>query len=108
MVKISTKKEFEDILNENEGKTVILKFGAEWCGPCKVMETTINNVEKQGQTNAVFVECDVDEADEKDPDFLEENKVMNIPLMLFYKDKLIYDRTVGLLSSKELMGKIKK
>ena len=106
MLKIKSKKEFEDILKENGDKTVVLKFGAEWCGPCRLMENIIANIEKNPENNAVFVSCDVDEADETDPDFLTENSVRNVPLTLVYNDEMIADRIVGALSEKELMEKI--
>ena len=36
-----SRSEFEELLRQNPGK-VVLKFGATWCGPCKVIEPLVN------------------------------------------------------------------
>ena len=36
-----SRSEFEELLRQNPGK-VVLKFGATWCGPCKVIDPLVN------------------------------------------------------------------
>lgn len=102
MVEIKTKEELEKILNENRDKTVALKFGAEWCGPCGTMKETIECLETDETKNVVFVSCDVDEADE---DFLDENNVSTLPTMIFFKNGTVSETHVGLLSKEEIKSK---
>ena len=106
MKKIKTVDELQKILKENEEKCVVLKFGAEWCGPCRLMENVIKNLEKDSSLNTVFVECDVDEVDDEDGNLLEKYNVRNMPLTIIYKGGLITDRIVGAVSEIELRRKI--
>lgn len=105
MKKIKTIDELEKILKENEEKCVVLKFGAEWCGPCRLMENVIKNLEKDISLNTVFVECDVDEVGD-DGNLLEKYNVRNMPLTIIYKGGLITDRIVGAVSETDLRRKI--
>lgn len=102
MLNITTKEEFEKILDENRDKTVALKFGAEWCGPCGTMKETIECLETDDTKNVLFVSCDVDEADE---DFLDEYNVSTLPTMIFFKNGIVSETYVGLMSKEELKSK---
>ena len=51
----------ENILPNNPGY-VIVKFGAEWCGPCKIIKKTVDeNFSKMGDNVQCF-DIDVDES----------------------------------------------
>lgn len=107
MKKIKTVDELQKILKENEEKCVVLKFGAEWCGPCRLMENVIKNLEQDNSLDTIFVECNVDEVDDdEDGDILEKYNVRNMPLTIIYKGGLITDRIVGAVSETELRRKI--
>lgn len=105
MVEIKTKKEFEKILNESRDKTVVLKFGAEWCGPCGAMENIIDSIEADNPENVVFVSCDVDELYDTDEDFIDEYNVTTLPTMIFFKNGTVSETHVGLMSKEELKSK---
>ena len=53
MVKKIDSAEFHELLKRDE--QVVVKFGAGWCGPCKVLKTQLEEVE-----NEVF-EIDIDQ-----------------------------------------------
>lgn len=74
---------FQEILQENPGQ-VIIKFGAEWCGPCKKIEPVIHEWIGRMPTNIVFILLDVDECFELYA-FLKTKKMLNgIPAILSY------------------------
>lgn len=40
---LSTKEALQQLLKSSDG-IVVLKFGAEWCGPCKLIEPYVNEI----------------------------------------------------------------
>lgn len=54
---------------------MILKFSAEWCGPCKSLSKILADAEIQ------YTEVNIDE----DPELAAEHKVRNVPTLI-YKD----------------------
>lgn len=79
-----TRQQFEELLRNNQGK-IVLKFGAEWCGPCKRVEALVNQ-----WFNAVsndHVKCfmiDVDESFDLYGAFKAKRQVNGIPAILCF------------------------
>lgn len=101
MKEIKTEEELKAIIDSND--VVVLKVGAPWCGPCRALEFIISEIEAENIDSAEFVEVNVDEADEE---FVENLRVRNVPILIFYKDGEAVDRTVGLLTKNDLLDKI--
>jgi len=75
---------FKQTLIDNPG-AVIIKFGAEWCGPCKRIQPTIDNVFSVMPPQVQCVVVDVDESLEI-YSFLRKRKMLNgVPAVLVYK-----------------------
>lgn len=70
-------------------KQVILKFGASWCGPCKMMEPVLRSVSEE--TNTIVVNVDIDEY----PELATEYCVVSLPTMFIYKDKELISTLTG-------------
>ncbi len=105
MKKIENKEQFNSFINENKGEVSVVKFGAAWCTPCRLLERTINSLTLDETKGVCFAEVDVDEADEE---LLEEYTIKNIPLLLFFKDGLLSSREIGLVTKAELLNIINK
>lgn len=100
MIKIKNEEELNKFLSENEGKICIAKFGAFWCGPCRVLENTIKQyINEYEPTDVEFAEIDVDEADEE---LVENYNIKNIPVTVFFKNGLIANKVVGLTTKPDL------
>lgn len=77
----------------------VIKFYAEWCGPCKVYGPTFERVKQELQEGIEFVEVNV----ENDPDNLAgEFKVRGIPLTVVLQDGQKIKEKSGRLSESEL------
>ncbi|KAJ1977235.1 thioredoxin trx1 [Dimargaris xerosporica] len=55
---ITSEKEFEEILAQNE--LVVVDFYATWCGPCKMIAPYIENTLAPANANVKFIKVDVD------------------------------------------------
>lgn len=69
--------------------TKIEKFGAAWCGPCKVLDRTLQQV-----TEVDVIKYDVDEYE----DLTEEKGIRNVPVLIFYDGDKEVDRLIGAVS----------
>jgi len=80
---IANKSEFLQLLQNNPG-VVIIKFGAEWCAPCKKIENQVQTYMHEMPINIQCVMVDIDESFEI-YGFLKTKKMLNgIPAILAY------------------------
>lgn len=68
----------------------VKKFSASWCGPCKVLAPTFNEV-KNSFTGVTFNEYDVDEAS----DIASQFGIRSVPTVILVKDGVEVKRIVG-------------
>lgn len=88
MIKKMTKKDFTkkvyDYENNKEDiflgeKPTIIKFGAQWCSPCKTMTRTIEELPSEFENKLDIYDVDVDEEHE----LSEKYNIRSVPSMLF-------------------------
>jgi len=80
---IPNKSVFSELLQKNPG-VIIIKFGAEWCGPCKQIESFVSRCMEQMPNNIQCVMVNIDESIEI-YGFLKTKKMINgIPAILAY------------------------
>lgn len=76
----------------------IEKFGSAFCGPCKVLDKTLEQV-----SGIEIVKHDVDE----EPELTEEKKIRNVPVLIFYNENNEeVDRIVGAVPLGTILKKI--
>jgi thiol-disulfide isomerase/thioredoxin len=81
---IPTKNDFNRILDLNTG-LVIIKLGAEWCGPCKLIKDVVHAFFASAPPEVICADIDVDECFEL-YSLLKSRRVVNgIPVLLCYK-----------------------
>ena len=79
----------------------ILKFGADWCGPCKTLNQKLENFK-----DCEVIKYDVDEVEEE---LLEKYKIRNIPVtILINENEEEIKRWIGLFNINEITEKIKE
>lgn len=83
-LKITKIQEFADLLTTNEG-LIIIKFGAEWCGPCKRIEKLVNDCYLRMPTNVKTYVVDIDESFELYGFLKSKKRINGIPTIFCYK-----------------------
>ena len=80
----------------------LLKFSASWCGPCKMLSKTIEQVKDE-------LDCDIVEID-IDDDFETANKfqIRGVPTLVLMDGETEVARKTGSMSAAELKNFVKK
>ena len=82
--RVLSKSDFEHLLEKNPGK-IIIKFGAEWCGPCKRVEGLVKQwFAKVHSQTCVCIMVDVDDSFELYGALKSKRLVNGIPVILCY------------------------
>ena len=77
----------------------VIKFYADWCGPCKVYASTFSKVAESNKDKAEFINVNVDEDTEG---LAAEYKVRSIPHTTIIKEDGSTLNKTGLLSESQL------
>jgi len=91
-----TDKNFDDTIKSN--KLVLVDFWASWCGPCRALAPTIEQMAQEYAGKALIAKLNVDENPEKAECF----QVFSIPTMIVFKDGCEVERVVGLCAKKNI------
>ncbi len=83
-------------------KTILVDFWAPWCGPCRIMNPIIDELEKELGDKLEVQRINVDEEPQKS----EEKGVMSIPTYVVLKDGKEVGRKVGVTSKQDLLSLI--
>ncbi|MCB8932226.1 MAG: thioredoxin [Fimbriimonadaceae bacterium] len=70
---------------------VLIDFWAEWCGPCKAIGPSIEQLATEYEGRAKVFKVDVD----SDGELASQYGVMSIPALLVFKDGKVVDQMVG-------------
>ena len=90
MSKVLTDSGFEKEITQSNGLSLV-DFWAEWCGPCKILGPTIDELANQYAGSVNVFKLDVDANPETPTRF----HIRGIPTVLFFKDGKLVDQLVG-------------
>jgi thioredoxin 1 len=83
---------------------VVIDFWAPWCGPCRALTPTIEELAKEYEGKAVIGKCDTDENN----DIAVQFGVRNIPMLVFLKGGEVKDTLVGAVPKAKIAELINK
>ena len=80
----------------------IVDFYATWCGPCKVLSKTLEEIKELPDVTIEKVNI------EDNLELTEQYKVRSVPTLVFFKNNEMKATTVGAISKEKLMSIIDK
>lgn len=92
MKKVNNVNEFNEVINSDN--LTVVKFSADWCGPCRTLAGIMEDVTPDYQ-NVNFIEIDV-EGDGMD-EIVSNYSIRNIPVLAFIKNGKLLNKNVGLV-----------
>lgn len=81
---------------------VMVDFWAVWCGPCRMIAPTVEELAKEYAGKLKVMKLNTDE----NPDIASRYKIMGIPSIIFFKAGQEADRIVGAVPKPQLKAKI--
>jgi thioredoxin 1 len=91
---------FDEIISS--GKPVLVDFWAEWCGPCKMIGPSVDEIAGEFDGKAIVGKVNVDH----NPQISAKFGIRSIPTLLFFKDGQVTDKQVGAAPKAALASKL--
>jgi len=100
MEKIITDNNIEEILAAKQ--PVLIDFWATWCGPCRMLGPTVDEIASEYDGRVVVAKCNVDDCEDLAVRF----GIRNIPTLMYFKGGEMVARSTGLVSKAEIEAKL--
>ena len=88
---------FNEIINGND--LLLVDFYAEWCGPCKMMSSILQEVKVNLKESVKIIKVNVDQHQDLASHFM----VRGVPTFMLFKTGKMLWRQSGVLSTKDLI-----
>ena len=89
---------------EKENGLVVVDFWATWCGPCRLIAPSLDQLATEYAGKVKIAKVDVDANQQSAMRF----NVRSIPMLLFFKEGKVVDQIVGAHPKPSIEAKIKQ
>lgn len=79
----------------NQEKKVLVKFGAPWCGPCRMLAPIIESVSAEGYD---IFDVNIDESG----DLANEYQIRSVPTSIVFENGEEVERVVGTMTAQKI------
>jgi thioredoxin len=86
------------VVQPSQTRPVLVKFGAEWCGPCRRMESELDQLQAELGEDLLVVRVDVDER----RDLADHFGIGGIPDAILFREGRAVDRGIGYMNADAL------
>ena len=84
---------------KDSGKTVLLDFYADWCGPCRIVSPIVDEISEENPQYLVG-KINVDEF----PELAQAFGVVSIPMLAVLKDGIVVNQAVGARPKEQILA----
>jgi thioredoxin 1 len=88
-----------DVLEASNAQPVLVDFWAGWCGPCKMMSPSLDEIAAERSGRAVIAKVDID----AHPDLAVRYGIRAIPALLVYRAGEVIDTLIGVRSKADVL-----
>ncbi len=85
-------------------KPVLVDFWAVWCGPCRMQNPILDELEKDLGDKGIIAKINVDEQ----PNTPQKYGIMSIPTLIMFKSGQVIKQWIGVQDKETLLGEFKK
>jgi thioredoxin 1 len=99
-VHVENESHLEELVAEND--VVLVDFYADWCGPCKMLEPTLEEI--AAETDAVVAKVDIEELQE----FAKTQGIRSVPTLKFFANGEEAKTVVGVQDKADLVDVVEQ
>lgn len=101
MSEVVSSSEFQSKVLDAQGP-VLVDFFATWCGPCKMLAPTLDEVAAETDGKAVVYKLDIDQS----PEIAQRYGVMSVPTLMVFENGQVKNQAVGVQPKQSILGMI--
>jgi thioredoxin 1 len=96
-----TEANFDDEVKSHQ-EVLMVDFWAEWCGPCRAIAPTLEEISRESSGKVTLAKVNVDD----NPGLAARYGIRSIPTILFMKGGNVVDQVIGAVPKAQLKKKL--